>query len=86
MLFFRGLLKFIVNENMTKWSLISVWIMPGNIIFESLVILLSMMVFEFSVTRVGIVIVGNALLPNIIFKTSFAEGLEDSGEMLTLKC
>ena len=70
---------------MTKWSLISVWIMPGNIIFESLVKMLSMMVFEFSVTRVGIVIVGNALLPNIIFKKSFAEGLEDSGEMLTLK-
>ena len=32
---------------MTKWSLISVRIMPGNIIFESLVIMLSMMVFEF---------------------------------------
>ena len=59
--------------------------MPGNIIFQSLVIMLSIMVFEFSVTRVGIVIVGNALLPNIIFKKSFAEVLEDSGEMLTLK-
>ena len=70
---------------MTKWSLISVWIMPGNIVFELLVIMLSIMVFEFSVTCVGIVIVGNALLPNIIFKKSFAEGLENSGEMLTLK-
>ena len=70
---------------MTKWSLIPVWIMPGNIIFESLVIMLSMMVFEISVTRVGIAIVGNALLPNIIFKKSFAEGLEGSGEMLALK-
>ena len=35
--------------------------------------------------RVGIVIVGNALLSNIIFKKSFAEGLEKSGETLTLK-
>ena len=60
--------------------------MPGNIIFDSLVIMLSIMVFVFSVTRVGIVIVGNALLPNIILKKSFAEGLEDSGEMLAMKC
>ena len=59
--------------------------MPGNIILESLVIMSSIMVFKFSVTRVGIFIVGNALLPNIIFKQSFAEELEDSGEMLTLK-
>ena len=44
--------------------------------------MLSIMVFEFSVTRVEIVIVGIALLPNIIFKKSFAEGLEDSGERI----
>ena len=47
--------------------------------------MLSIMVFEFSVTLVGIVIVGNALLRNIIFKKSFVEGLEKSGEMFTLK-
>ena len=59
--------------------------MPGKIIFESLVVMLSIMVLEFSVMRVGTVIAGNALLPNTIFKNLFAEGLEESDEKLTLK-
>ena len=47
-------------------------------IFVSLVIMLSIMVFELSVTRVGMVIIGNALLPNSMFLKTSAEWLEES--------
>jgi len=49
--------KFKAMENTTQWSLISLCITPESSIFLSLVRILSMMVCEWSVTRVGRVMV-----------------------------